>query len=45
MARRLTAVFGIALVLILLTVLIWHVYQHHQSNEPREDATIVQLNV
>lgn len=43
MARRVSALIGIVIILILVTVLLWQVYEHHRSSAPPEDATIVEL--
>ena len=43
MARRITALVGIVIVLILVTVLMLQVYEHHRSAAPREDTTIVEF--
>jgi succinate dehydrogenase hydrophobic anchor subunit len=43
MARRVTAVVGIILIVGLLIVLIWRVYLHHESRVPAEEPAVVSI--
>lgn len=44
MARRLGAILGIAIMLSLVALLIWEVYQHHQAGRELEEPAIVALD-
>ena len=44
MARRLGAMFGIVVILLLITGLVLAVYEHHEKGRDRqEDMTVVSL--
>jgi hypothetical protein len=44
MARRLGALLAIAIVLSLVAVLIWAVYEHHQAGREMEEPAIVAMD-
>jgi nitrate reductase gamma subunit len=44
MARRLGAIFGIAVMLGLVSLLIFEVYQHHQAGRELEEPAVVALD-
>jgi hypothetical protein len=43
MARRVTALVGIILIVGLLIVLIWRVYLHHESRAPADEPAVVSI--
>jgi hypothetical protein len=43
-ARRITALLGMAVIIGLLLILIWRVYLHHQSRVPPEEPAVVRLD-
>jgi hypothetical protein len=43
MARRLSALLGIVLIVVLLLALMWNVYQHHEGARLRDEPAIVAL--
>jgi len=43
MARRVTALVGIILIVGLLIVLIWRVYLHHASRVPADEPAVVSI--
>jgi hypothetical protein len=43
MARRVTALIGMAALVALLVVLIWRVYLHHQRGGPADEPAVVFL--
>lgn len=43
-ARRITALLGMAVIVGLLLILIWRVYLHHQSRIPPEEPAVVRLS-
>ena len=44
MARRLGALLGIAIVLGLVVLLVWEVYQHHQAGRELEEPAVVAMD-
>ena len=45
MARRLTALLGIAIVIGLVLTLLWRVYVHRQSGGTENEPAIVRMQV
>ena len=45
MARRLTALLGIAIVIGLVLTLMWRVYVHQEQSQPPGEPAIVQSGV
>ena len=43
MARRVTAVVGIIVIVGLLIVLVWRVYLHHLSRVPADEPAVVAI--
>jgi hypothetical protein len=43
MARRLSALFGIVLIVGLVLALMWNVYQHREAARLQEEPAIVSL--
>ena len=41
--RRVLAFVAIVIIVLLALTVIWRVYLHHQSDEPRDEPTIVEL--
>ena len=41
MARRVTAFLAMVAIILIVVAVMWRVYQHHQSNAPNEEPTIV----
>jgi len=45
MARRVTALLGIVIIIGLALTLMCRVYLHHRSSESTEEPTVVELSV
>jgi hypothetical protein len=45
MARRITALVGMFILLGLLAVLVWRVYLHHQHAAPADEPAIVLMRL
>ncbi|HMC23815.1 MAG TPA: hypothetical protein VKL19_18305 [Thermoanaerobaculia bacterium] len=45
MARRITALIGMAALVALLVVLVWQVYLHHQRGVPADEPAVVSLQL
>lgn len=43
MARRVTAFLAMVAIVLIVVAVMWRVYQHHQSNAPTEEPTIVRV--
>jgi len=44
MARRVTALFAMIVLVALLVVLVWRVYLHHQHGVPADESAVVALD-
>lgn len=44
MARRVTALVGIVVIIGLALILMWRVYLHHERTRQGEEPTLVALN-
>lgn len=45
MARRVSALIGMAVLVALLTILIWRVYLHHQRGTHADEPAVVSLTL
>lgn len=45
MARRVSALVGMVIIIGLAALLVWHVYLHHQRTPPDEEIVIVSGNI
>ncbi len=44
MGRRVGALFGIAILIALVLVLVWNVYRHHELMREPDDSAVVRLD-